>query len=71
MTTLAQLRAYGFDQSEHIPFTRQYRVRCSSCEALVIQGVATHEIGCPQATHECKGCNALVPTKQRYCEDCN
>jgi len=55
MITLASLRARGFDLSEHIPFTRQYRVRCSQCEACVINGIACHEHGCPNATHECNG----------------
>jgi hypothetical protein len=47
------------------------RVRCSSCEALVIQGVPCHERGCPREMHECKGCWALIPARQRYCEDCS
>ena len=28
---------------------KQWRVRCSQCEALVINGIATHERGCPNA----------------------
>lgn len=44
--TLARLRAQGFDQSESVPFTKMYKVRCSQCNALVINGVATHETGC-------------------------
>lgn len=67
---LANLRAQGFDQASHVPFTRQFKVRCSQCEALVINGVATHETGCPNARHECRGCNNLIPRNQRYCEDC-
>lgn len=39
----------GFDRSEHVPFTKQYRIQCSRCEALVINGVACHETGCPHA----------------------
>jgi len=70
MITLASLRARGFDLSEHIPFTRQYRVRCSQCEACVINGIACHEHGCPNATHECNGCNEIIPQRQRYCQDC-
>lgn len=68
---LQQLRSLGFDDSAHIPFTKQYRVRCHSCEALVIQGVPCHEHGCPEAKHECNGCNNLIPVRQRYCEDCS
>lgn len=67
---LQTLRLFGFTESSHIPFTRQYRVRCSSCNALVINGTPCHETGCPEAMHECNGCNAIIPTGQRYCEDC-
>lgn len=65
-----RLRADGFDQSEHVPFTRNYRVRCSQCEALVINGVPCHETGCPNEVHECKGCNNRVSRRGAYCEDC-
>ena len=67
---LHTLRALGFDSSYHVPFTRQYRIRCSQCEALVIQGTPTHETGCPQIVRECAGCNAIIPNTQRYCEEC-
>lgn len=50
--TLAQLRALGFDKSEHIPFTRRYRLRCSQCEAVAINGHPCHETGCPNARKE-------------------
>ena len=46
------------------------RLACSQCEALVINGIATHETGCPNATHECNGCNTRVPQNQRYCANC-
>lgn len=36
-----KLISAGFDK------TRSDRVRCSLCEALVIQNTATHEHGCP------------------------
>jgi hypothetical protein len=68
--TLHTLRSLGFDHSAHIPFTRRYTVRCSQCQALVINGTPTHETGCPHAVHECKGCNNLIPVRQKYCEDC-
>ena len=71
MSRLAYYRdTLGFDRSAHVPFTRQYSIRCGVCAALVINGVPCHERGCQNATHECKGCNARVPTNQRYCEDC-
>ena len=44
---LARLRTLGFDLSEHIPFTMYFRVRCSQCAALAINGVPCHETGCP------------------------
>ena len=64
----------GFDLSHAINrgtfAARQFKIACSQCEALVINGTATHERGCPHAKHECNGCNAIIPAKQRYCEDC-
>jgi hypothetical protein len=72
--TLAALRARGFDQARELrnkrTDERRWRVSCSQCEALVICGVATHEAGCPNATHECAGCNAVIPARQKYCEVC-
>lgn len=68
--SLQSLRARGFDLSAHIPFTRNYRIGCSSCEALAINGHATHERGCPNDRHECEGCNELIPVRQKYCADC-
>ena len=75
-TRLERLKQDGFDWS--------YRSRgqagqsegaviyagCSQCEVLVINGVASHETGCPNAVHECKGCCDLVLMRQRYCADC-
>lgn len=58
------LERQGFDVS-HYP-----RIRCNACDALVINGIPAHETGCPNAMHECNGCNALVPIRVRYCEDC-
>lgn len=67
---LDQLNRLGFDESEHIAFTEYYRVKCSCCEATVINGVPVHERGCRNEMHECKGCNELIPMNQRYCEEC-
>jgi hypothetical protein len=66
------LRAAGFDGSKHIPFSwpSAYDVKCSQCAALVINGTPTHERGCPNQVHECRGCNASVPRAGAYCEDC-
>lgn len=69
MTVLQSLRIQGFDESAHIPFAKSYRVRCSQCEALTINGIACHETGCPNQTHECKGCDTII-SYRGYCEDC-
>lgn len=69
MSTLHTPRAQGFDESYHIPFTKTYKVRCSQCAALAINGLACHETGCPNETFECKGCNATL-SYRGYCEDC-
>ena len=71
MSRLAYYRdALQFDRARHIPGTRQYRIQCSSCAALVVNGHPIHERGCPQDTRECSGCNARIPANHRYCEDC-
>ena len=70
---LRNLRARGFDESRLAskPGERGvYRPKCSRCEVLVIQGLACHETGCPNAIHECAGCNELIPVRQKYCEVC-
>lgn len=67
---LETLRQRGFDRSSHIPSTKQYRVRCSACEALVVNGCPCHETGCDRATHECAGCSEVIPSQRRYCEAC-
>jgi hypothetical protein len=66
--TLDQLRAAGFDRSAR--HGRYNRVGCSQCAALVINGTACHETGCPHDRHECRGCNALIPVRHRYCAEC-
>lgn len=59
--TIAELRALGFEGSKHIPGTSQYRVRCYSCEALVISGTPCHETGCPEKRVKCRECGCLMP----------
>jgi hypothetical protein len=44
---------------------------CNQCEVLVINGILCHETGCPNMTRECKGCNARISARHRYCDDCN
>ncbi len=41
------LRSQGFDLSEYDRSDQRWRVRCSQCQALCINGIPTHEIGCP------------------------
>ena len=65
---LDELISYGFEASTKNG--KALRVRCYSCEALVINGIPTHEHGCPEAKHECHGCNELISMTQRYCQDC-
>lgn len=65
---LARLHALGFDLSTAT--MKGARIACSQCAALAINGTPTHEHGCPNAVHECNGCNALIPARQRYCGDC-
>jgi hypothetical protein len=69
--TLEMLRARGFDRSRHVPFTKTFRIGCSTCAALAINGVPCHERGCPNETFECKGCSATVARRGTYCEDCS
>jgi hypothetical protein len=65
MSYLAHLRdVLGFDRSEHIPFTKHYHVRCSSCEALSINGVPCHESRCPNQSHECRECGCTIPASE-------
>ncbi len=47
-----QLHQAGFDESYVIPFEHAWKVRCSQCEALVINGYPTHEQGCPNTPRE-------------------
>lgn len=42
-----QLKDRGFDLSEYDRSEGTWRVRCSQCEALVINGTPCHETGCP------------------------
>ena len=48
---LDRLRRDGFDLSTYDRSSGVYRVRCSRCEAAVINGMACHESGCPNEEH--------------------
>ena len=71
-----QARRRAHDLRTRHGFTRTHTIgasifpHCEQCEVLVINGIPCHETGCPNAVHECHGCNALIPVRQRYCEDC-
>lgn len=42
-----QLRRRGFDRTSYDRSEGAYHVSCTQCEALVINGYACHETGCP------------------------
>jgi len=44
-----RLRQQGFDLTTYDRSSGYYKVRCSQCEALVINGIACHETGCPNS----------------------
>ena len=46
------MRDAGFDLAYAIPFEHAWKVRCSQCEALVINGIACHETGCPNVRRD-------------------
>jgi len=48
-SALTGLLERGFDKSTHRPFATSTHVGCSQCEALVINGIACHEGGCPNS----------------------
>ena len=68
-TIANRMLAQGFDLT-YISRADNVRPRCSQCEAMVINNIATHEHGCPNIVRECAGCSNLVPQHQRYCADC-
>lgn len=65
---IAELVSLGFDQTS--ASGSHVRPACSQCASLVINGIACHELMCPHVTHECKGCNARLKGRARYCPDC-
>jgi hypothetical protein len=69
--TLGTLYSLGFDRSTGSFSNPDHNhVGCSQCQALVINGIPTHEHGCPHATAHCRECDAVIPNRQRLCEDC-
>lgn len=71
MSKLQQLKSSGFDLTTHIAFTRNYRIACSQCQALAINGVPCHELGCPNEPRECEECGCAIESHHRHCQDCN
>ena len=70
MTTLQSLRSRGFDLVYHVPFTKQYHVGCSQCEALAINGIACHETGCPNRPSACRECGQLYASAEHAWRCC-
>ena len=48
-STTQSLKVQGFDLTKFNRSTGHWDVRCSQCQALVINNTATHERGCPNA----------------------
>lgn len=58
---LEKLQSRGFDSS-YITGDREandYVEGCSQCQAVAVNGVACHEHGCPNQTHECAECGEI------------
>lgn len=65
-TQLEQRQAEGFDRS-YISSAEYITIRCSQCDALVIQGRACHEIGCPNRRVPCPECGDML-SRDRACD---
>lgn len=71
MNRIEHYHALGFNRSTHT-FGRPnlISIACDSCASVVINNIPCHERGCPNATHECNGCNERIPVSRKYCNDC-
>lgn len=71
MTTHTDLVERGFDHNERAKgvYPRYQRPRCSQCSALVVQGTAVHESGCPNEPGECKWCGSTTHQRASFCDD--
>jgi hypothetical protein len=59
------LEQRGFNVSE------DGRVSCDQCAALVINGMATHELGCPNQKGQCRECGGTAESRHaRLCKEC-
>jgi len=66
-SVITALKQMGFDNSRK--GLNAIDVLCSQCNALVINGIACHETGCPNTKYQCKGCYEYIDY-QGYCSDC-
>lgn len=58
--TLQDLHRHGFDRSSAVfGIPTRLAVACSQCEALVINGIPTHERGCPHEGYRCDECGGF------------
>lgn len=69
--TMQELEQWGFDKCRKDSTGELITVGCTQCAAVCVNGVPVHETGCPNTMHECKGCNAIIPVRQKYCGECN
>jgi|SRR5580765_5359759 len=69
---VAHLERRGFDRSIDDEDDGGVFAACSQCQAMVINGTACHERGCPNETRECSECENRVPkrTFKYLCEEC-
>lgn len=68
---LTHLHSLGFDRSAKDRHSiRQLSVKCSQCEALVINGTPTHETRCPNTPVECRECGQLYTSRQEAAACC-
>ena len=63
-TQLEQRQAEGFDRS-YVSSAEYVTIRCSQCDALVINGHACHEMGCQNRRIACPECGDMLPLLQR------
>ena len=67
-STTQRLKAQGFDLARFNRSTGHWHVQCSACAALVINNVATHETGCPNAHKgKSRGGGLTCPADQLAC----
>ena len=72
--TATRLRSQGFDNLRVVgdgPDDYAVQLGCSQCSALAVNGIATHEHGCPNQLHACRECGDVAAgRKGGLCEFC-